>query len=99
MASLAEVNLTGNTVTDGGSITINQTQVTNISNDIITFGNGNNDLVGVLLAEVTLTGNTATDSGSITINQRGGPGCLNRFSASISGASASVRLPSGEAAG
>jgi hypothetical protein len=29
---------------------------------------------------------------------RGGPGCLNRFSASISGASAGVRLPSGEAA-
>jgi putative intracellular protease/amidase len=29
----------------------------------------------------------------------GGPGCLNSFSASISGASASVRLPSGEAAG
>ena len=31
--------------------------------------------------------------------QRGGPGCLNRFSASISGASARVRLPSGVAAG
>ena len=30
---------------------------------------------------------------------RGGPGCLNRFSASISGASAEVRLPSGVAAG
>ncbi len=30
---------------------------------------------------------------------RGGPGCLNRFSASISGASAGVRLPSGLAAG
>jgi hypothetical protein len=29
---------------------------------------------------------------------RGGPGCLNRFSASISGASAEVRLPSGGAA-
>src|SRR3974390_687717 len=29
---------------------------------------------------------------------RGGPGCLNRISASISGASAEVRLPSGEAA-
>ena len=29
---------------------------------------------------------------------RGGPGCLNRISASISGASAGVRLPSGEAA-
>ena len=29
---------------------------------------------------------------------RAGPGCLNRFSASISGASAGVRLPSGEAA-
>jgi hypothetical protein len=30
---------------------------------------------------------------------RGGPGCLNRFSASISGASARVRLPGGVAAG
>ncbi len=29
---------------------------------------------------------------------RSGPGCLNRFSASISGASAGVRLPSGAAA-
>ncbi len=29
---------------------------------------------------------------------RDGPGCLNRFSASISGASAGVRLPSGKAA-
>ena len=27
--------------------------------------------------------------------ERGGPGCLNRFSASISGASAAVRLPCG----
>ncbi len=31
--------------------------------------------------------------------ERGGPGCLNSFSASMSGASAGVRLPSGEAAG
>jgi DHA2 family multidrug resistance protein len=31
-------------------------------------------------------------------NLRGGPGCLNRFSASISGASTKVRLPSGGAA-
>jgi transposase len=30
---------------------------------------------------------------------RGGPGCLNRFSASISGASVRVRPPSGVAAG
>jgi VIT1/CCC1 family predicted Fe2+/Mn2+ transporter len=30
---------------------------------------------------------------------RGGPGCLNNFSASISGASAGVRLPCGGAAG
>ena len=34
-----------------------------------------------------------------TMKTRGGPGCLNRFSASISGASAGVRLPSGVAAG
>jgi hypothetical protein len=31
------------------------------------------------------------------IKERGGPGCLNRFSASISGVSAGVRLPSGMA--
>src|SRR5258708_1341662 len=31
--------------------------------------------------------------------QRAGPGCLNRISASISGASAGVRLPDGAAAG
>ena len=31
--------------------------------------------------------------------ERAGSGCLNRFSASISGASAGVRLPSGGAAG
>jgi hypothetical protein len=30
---------------------------------------------------------------------RAGPGCLNNFSASISGASAGVRLPCGGAAG
>ncbi len=30
---------------------------------------------------------------------RAGPGCLNRISASISGASAGVRLPDGAAAG
>ena len=33
------------------------------------------------------------------VGDRGGLGCLNRFSASISGASAGVRLPSGAAAG
>jgi hypothetical protein len=32
------------------------------------------------------------------LGRRGGPGCLNRFSASIGGASAGVRLPSGMAA-
>jgi hypothetical protein len=36
---------------------------------------------------------------SLSAQQRGGPGCLNSFSASISGASAKVRLPSGVAAG
>jgi hypothetical protein len=40
-----------------------------------------------------------TDYWIEAINVRGGPGCLNRFSASISGASARVRLPSGVAAG
>ena len=36
---------------------------------------------------------------SIECENRGGLGCLNSFSASISGASAAVRLPSGVAAG
>ena len=36
--------------------------------------------------------------GVTTLMLRGGPGCLNRISASISGASAGVRLPNGEAA-
>jgi hypothetical protein len=36
--------------------------------------------------------------GFVGVDIRAGPGCLNRFSASISGASAEVRLPSGEAA-
>jgi hypothetical protein len=40
-----------------------------------------------------------TQSGHCCLLKRGGPGCLNRFSASISGASAGVRLPSGVAAG
>ena len=35
----------------------------------------------------------------VHVEDRGGPGCLNRFSASISGASAGVRLPGGGAAG
>ena len=34
----------------------------------------------------------------VSFAKRGGPSCLNRFSASISGASARVRLPSEEAA-
>ena len=34
-----------------------------------------------------------------SIEERAGPGCLNRISASISGASAGVRPPSGMAAG
>ena len=44
---------------------------------------------------------TVTREGRVNImNQdvRAGAGCLNSFSASISGASAGVRLPSGEAA-
>ena len=41
------------------------------------------------------TGSTFT---GVLANRRG-PGCLNSFSASISGASARVRLPSGGAAG
>jgi hypothetical protein len=39
------------------------------------------------------------DAGADWRNGRAGPGCLNSFSASISGASAGVRLPCGGAAG
>jgi hypothetical protein len=39
----------------------------------------------------------STDGAKVTM--RAGPGCLNRISASISGASAGVRLPDGAAAG
>jgi hypothetical protein len=39
-----------------------------------------------------------TDCEGKTTGDRAGPGCLNSFSTSISGASAGVRLPSGEAA-
>jgi len=35
----------------------------------------------------------------LALQKRGGPGCLSRFSASISGVSAGVRLPSGMAVG
>jgi hypothetical protein len=38
----------------------------------------------------------SSDAGSIVCS---GPGCLNRFSASLSGVSAGVRLPCGWAAG
>ena len=61
-------------------------QINGANPAIIQVGNTYNDL------GATITGPQAD------LN-RGGPDCLNRFSASISGASASVRLPSGEAAG
>ncbi|MGC1608523.1 MAG: hypothetical protein WA801_02700, partial [Pseudolabrys sp.] len=41
----------------------------------------------------------ATHTALHSLFMRGGLGCLNSFSASISGASAAVRLPSGVAAG
>ena len=42
---------------------------------------------------------SATKSVIVDGSDRAGPGCLNRISASISGASAGVRLPDGAAAG
>ncbi len=43
---VAEITVTGNTVSDGGSVAITVIQGTNnVSNDIITFGNGNGDFV------------------------------------------------------
>jgi hypothetical protein len=52
-----------------------------------------------LECKVTMAAVRGTSDKPDTDKQRGGPGCLNRFSASISGASARVRLPSGVAAG
>src|SRR6266851_1304308 len=48
-----------------------------------------------------LLGDKAYDSAPLRrwLKDRGGPGCLNKFSASISGGSAGVRLPCGWAAG
>jgi hypothetical protein len=42
---------------------------------------------------------TLHSSDNSNLAKRGGPGCLNRFSASISGASAGVRLPCARLAG
>jgi hypothetical protein len=44
-------------------------------------------------------GKPLTEAERHELVERSGPGCLNNFSASISGASAGVRLPSGGAAG
>jgi hypothetical protein len=51
--------------------------------------------MSVLMMRCPVTGKAV--STGIDTSSRGGPGCLNRFSASIGGASAGVRLPSGEA--
>jgi hypothetical protein len=51
-----------------------------------------------LLGAALVTLVHATKFGELNLGNRGGPGCLNRISASISGASAGVRLPSGGAA-
>jgi hypothetical protein len=53
------------------------------------------DSLNLASATVAVTAGAFTGDRDV----RGGPGCLNRFSASISGASARVRLPSGVAAG
>jgi hypothetical protein len=49
-------------------------------------------------AMVAAANQSTTSANNNSANSRGGPGCLNRISASISGASAGVRLPSGGAA-
>ena len=51
--------------------------------------------IAMIFADVRLPG--AMDGIDLAWEVRGGPGCLNRISASISGASAGVRLPSGGA--
>jgi hypothetical protein len=58
-----------------------------------TFGKGAGGVGKELFDELTRKPEAEPEEGV------GGPGCLNRFSASISGASAGVRLPSGVAAG
>jgi len=47
---------------------------------------------------ITMTDTNLIDGINLYAQHRAGPGCLNRFSASISGASTKVRLPSGGAA-
>ena len=55
--------------------------------------------VSSLASAISILKERLEDSGEDASARRAGPGYLNRFSASISGASAGVRLPSGVAAG
>jgi cell division GTPase FtsZ len=57
--------------------------------NIIVDATFDESLEGIIRVSVVATG----------LEIRAGPGCLNNFSASISGASAEVRLPCGGAAG
>ena len=52
-----------------------------------------------LIRTVAFEASGETEIGKVAVAYRGGPGCLNSLSASISGASAGVRLPCGLAAG
>ena len=53
----------------------------------------------IVVSRLSVMEINTTDRSVGLMTCRGGLGCLNRFSASISGASAGVRLPSGAAAG
>ncbi len=72
----------------------------------VEIGDVPNHIVRVFDLHYTVPGNSAPLINGLKLKdvwQRGtanygGPGCLNNFSASISGASAGVRLPSGAAA-
>jgi hypothetical protein len=59
------------------------------------------DQAGLLISQFIerVQGVNRRDELTHVVTERGGAGCLNRLSASISGSSAVVRLPSGGAAG
>ena len=89
-------NASGGTIqnTTGAGVLLNTTR--DVSFDQLNLtSTGGSGVQGTLVTNFTHTNSTFTNAGNAF---RGGPACLNRFSASLSGTSAGVRLPSGGAA-